>query len=219
MILAGTSLMTEPGPQAEATQSWRGRSGESWTARYWQAIGQAHRRDMLAALHAIRRPFGSLVELGCNAGPNLRLIHEAFPGVALAGADVNAEALGYGLRQARDEGWGYETMTLDLTRDLSLVIADQRAFDVVLCCYALAYVAPANIERVLREVKCLARRAVLLLEPTATSRPSEPCAEHEWAHPFPDLVRAVWPDAWSITDWPVSPPADRLNHLTLVEVG
>jgi pseudaminic acid biosynthesis-associated methylase len=69
---------------------WRADFGDAYLERN-RAAGGA-RGPFWRALHA-RHPFASVLEVGCNAGANLRWLAELVDPAAVYGVDVNARAL------------------------------------------------------------------------------------------------------------------------------
>src|SRR5438270_4197698 len=142
---------------------WAKQGGEAWVAKYWDDY-RAPRRDMIVS--AIGDNFGvpaSVLDVGCNAGPNLRRLAEEFPDCALTGFDVNAEAIAF----AR-ERFGEMGKPVDLrvgTFEEELPALPSHAFDLVISSFSLAYVPPRDLERILGHCVRAARRGLVLAEP------------------------------------------------------
>src|SRR3954467_5961965 len=82
-------------PASVPTAFWAKQGGDDWVRGYWDDY-RSPRRDMIVS--ALRAEFGEptgVLDVGCNAAPNLRRIHEEFPGCTLAGFDVNEEAIAF----------------------------------------------------------------------------------------------------------------------------
>lgn len=132
-------------------------------ARYWDDH-RSPRRDALVS--AIRDSFGSpasVLDVGCNAGPNLRRVHEEFPACALAGFDVNAEAIVFATERFAELG-----VPADLwvgTFDDALPRRTTDSADLVVSSFALAYVPPRDISRILGHCIRIAQRGLVLAEP------------------------------------------------------
>jgi len=96
--------------------------------------------------------------------------------------------------------------------------------DVVLSCYALAYLAPADLDAVLYDLGRVARRAVVLAEPMTDQPQAVPhpalSGYREWAHNYQASVR--WLPTWqplTVRVDPVTPPVDRLNGILVAVAG
>jgi cyclopropane fatty-acyl-phospholipid synthase-like methyltransferase len=171
-------------------------------------------RDLVIQGLRLLRPFTRVLEIGCNAGPMLRRIHREWPGLHLAGMDVNREAVNHGLAAARSEGWEWDAYAGDFTAGLRALT---EPYDVVVSCYALAYAGPEQIDGVMAEVARLARGGVVLAEPMirGPSRRLEthPDASVEWAHDVEGLLRGRVEAKTIWTRWTVDPPVDRLDGV------
>lgn len=204
----------------EATAHWatRHEAVPDWAHAYWTSAHLAHRRVVLDVLEAAP-DWDSLLELGCNAGPNLRLIRQAWPLAELVGLDVNEAALAEA-RAQRAQGALARVGLLQGTIPEELMGWPSQSVDVVLSVYALAYVAPEDLMRTLFEAQRIARTALVLAEPMpAPDLPTGqiPTAPRlEWCHDY-----AARLTAWGcrVRIWPVTPPADALNAVLLAEVA
>jgi ubiquinone/menaquinone biosynthesis C-methylase UbiE len=144
---------------------------------------------------AIRERFSapsSVLDVGCNAAPNLRRVHEEYPSCALAGFDVNAEAIGYA--QARFVEMGTDVNLWVGAFDDTLPRQATDCFDLVISSFALAYVPPRDLSRVLGHCVRIARRGLVLAEPLPfdAQRPEgvlsgTPDWRHDYARALTDL--------------------------------
>ena len=144
---------------------WRNRGGEAWVETYWSDIGSP-RRDCI--IEAVRTSFGvpsSVLDVGCNAGPNLRRMAAEFPGCRLVGFDINQEAIDGAARRFAALGIEAE-LSVGSYYDV-LPATASASIDVVLSSYALAYVPPVNLRGVLADIVRIARIGLVLAEPLA----------------------------------------------------
>jgi hypothetical protein len=132
-----------------------------WVQGYWDSRSHGHRQLMLEKVKA----FGSvrsLLEIGCNCGPNLALIGKEYPKAELVGIDINPEAIEVGSRiLGRD---GLSNVRLLVRRADELREFQDKAFDLVLTDAVLIYIGPDKIEKVIAEMARLARRALIMIE-------------------------------------------------------
>jgi SAM-dependent methyltransferase len=190
---AGRRMRMGAGRKEVSEGVWRKRGGEEWVERYWND-DHAPRRDCI--VDALRTTFGtpaSVLDVGCNAGPNLRRIADEFPGCRLVGFDINAEAIEGAVRRFAGRG---------IPADLSvgsyydvLPSIPTASIDVVLSSYALAYVPPANLSEVLADIVRIARTGLVLAEPLAFggARPAGVLTVpwYDWRHDYAVVLAGV----------------------------
>jgi len=187
----------------DATLYWQTRhltAGPEWVDRYWQSRAMPHRAQIIRALRSLA-PFASVYEAGCNAGPNLACIRAAWPAVTLAGCDVNPRAV----------AWATEWLvgariTCESLLD-ALVTLAPHAHDVILSCYALAYLGPDDVATAISLMRRAARLGIVVAEPMGPRSERVDGLDYpEWRHPY----QALMPRGEFCA---VQPPADRLNGL------
>lgn len=204
----------------EAAQWWerpRGDTSAHWIATYQQSLKARHRTQIVQIMQTLRPT--SVLEVGAHCGPNLVRLAQDCPWIEqLTGIDVNADAVAGGQR------W---VSALGLSERISLVqgrVPEKTdglasgCVDVVLSCYALAYIAPPDLDAVLAELGRLATTAIVLAEPQIETGVSQwnggVTGYSEWAHPYQQS--GTWMPSWrGLTSRiePVSPPVDRLNGI------
>lgn len=207
----------------EAAEWWARERGErtaSWITNYQQSVRARH-RDVIARLVGAVAPT-SVLELGCHCGPNLVRLAQDYPGIReLVGIDANADAITEGTRwmaQLRLES----RVTLAQGRLPQAISAlPDRSVDVVLTCYALAYVAPGDLDAVLWEMGRVARTAVVIAEPMTIGIPGQQkrslSGYVEWAHNYLDASH--WIGTWrgcTLQMTPIDPPVDQLANVLVV---
>ena len=177
--------------QAAAEASWN-----SWLA--------PHRYNIDLALRLVY-PFRSLYEIGCQAGPNLRMVHTTYPEVELFGCEPCETAR----RVTRDRlPCKIESGVLPFVPGYG-----GRLFDVVLSCYTLAYVSDTDIQYTLKLLS-EACSTIILLEPTSWGAvyPTGMCRNDllkEWRHPYHEIIRGIgWHVAWA---WLLPEPVQNAN--------
>ena len=129
---------------------WAGEFGDSYTVRNAAAAAGRGRfwRSVLTDLEV-----DSVLEVGCNAGPNLGWIGELLPGARIAGVDVNDAALRE-LRAALPEVEAVRAPATELPfRD--------REFDLVFTTGVLIHMSDEALPVVMGEIVRCSRRYVL----------------------------------------------------------
>lgn len=197
----------------------RGEHASHWIATYQKSLGSRHRDVIVSAVQSVP-DVSSVLEVGSHCGPNLIRIAQGCPSVEqLTGIDVNLEAVTAGTRWVTSLGL-QDRITLVEGRvpEKTSSLPDQ-CVDVVLSCYALAYIAPEDLDAVLYEMGRLAKRAIVLAEPmthgSGPSRGRNSLSDYrEWAHNYQAASR--WINTWRGCDLrleTVSPPVDHLNEV------
>jgi SAM-dependent methyltransferase len=185
-----------------------------WFTKYWESTDGSHRDAIITALEHVG-PFSSVLELGCNTGPNLRRIHQRWPGVALVGLDIHAGALAYGRAAAEADGWAWTGVVGDL-RELGRL--EQHA-DVVLSCYSLAYLDPRDIDAALAAALACAKTALIICEPGAGGQevyvPPGPKNVAEYHYNYLKRLHAL-PGTVAVVIFPITPPHVRLHTVLTV---
>ena len=122
----------------------------TWSSRGIDAVRQdfanidyPHRR-WLVEQFARLSPFESVLEIGCGYGPNLQLLEGRFPGLSCHGIDISPNAVREG--NARFASLGNKNIHISVGKAV------------------LLYVGPDKIEKVIRELIRVSRRALLLVE-------------------------------------------------------
>lgn len=124
----------------------------NWVADYRGSTNHPHRKLILDEIKRLKPK--SLLEIGCNAGPNLIRIKQEFPDVKLAGIDPS----NYAIDEAKT------AVEADLKIGLVQEIPFQEQFDVVLCDAVLMYVPDVEIYHVMNEIDRVAKKAVIIVD-------------------------------------------------------
>lgn len=132
---------------------WRDRKID-WDKDYLQTWNHPHRNLIVRVLKTFN--WGSLLEIGCGPGANLVNIVKNIPGRQVGGVDVNPEAIA--LAEKTFKGGLFKVSTGN-----DIMISD-KATDVILSDMALIYVGPTKINSYIKEIKRVARTAVVLCE-------------------------------------------------------
>lgn len=211
---------TNSAASAPATQFWRDRGPESWARvlpTYWEAGGQPHRKALLEALHTLPR-FESLREIGCCAGTNLRLIRETYPWVLLEGTELSIEAATF----AQDK-FAADVKTRVVCTDLfaDAPLWPDRDTDVTVSCYTLAYVAPEDLDDILRHMLRASAIATIIVEPMHNGPVGRLPVTYapEWRHDYKEAINrimAVDPRKADLSVGQISPPTESCDGILAV---
>lgn len=182
-------------PIRDAHRDWT-YNKQNWVKDYWASIEHPHRKLILEIIEQ-EQP-SSLLEVGCNCGPNLGLINREYPGILLAGIDASKDAIAYG--------------KLKLPRTVAMQTADfyhipfaDRTFDIVLDDAALMYAPPDRIKQALRESLRVARNGLIIIERQhIVSKITGAVWAHNYKKLLQDLGLVVTKKKFKKDDWPES---------------
>jgi hypothetical protein len=177
--------MTLPRTTDDLARDWATGADAQWIERYRESWDRPYRHVLVDQVGRFE-PVSSVVELGCHVGPNLRLLASRFPRARIVGVDVNLPAI----EEARRSLAGFPNLTtkcVDLRDELASLEAN--SVDCIVSCFALAYVAPEDVEDVLRGALEAVRKALVLMEPhPASYQLEEPSG---WRHDYLGLLQSV----------------------------
>lgn len=190
-----------------------------WSA-YWDTMHAPHRTALVQTLRTLP-PFSSLLEVGCGPGVNLWRILEAFPDAEVCGIDVSQGAIDSGSERFADADRrgalaGHARVTLcagQIPEDLAAL----QTVDVVVSCYALAYVWPDRINETLARLQQLAHQAIVLAEPMVIPGfDSGPTVRRPAEFRYDYLAWFQQQEGWQVTSMkPVS--VDRMNRILVAQ--
>lgn len=168
-----------------------------WVDLYRESARAEYRQPVASALTAVA-PFETVLDLGCNCGALMPLILDASPTCQVLGVDLAEVAIAAAKRE-----WPAHTWVCASIVDWLPLMAPFHRVDLVTSGSVLCAVVPSDINAVLDAVVALARRAILLQEPTTTPRYREgesPSGVPEWRYDYVTrfaargwhLVSRVW---------------------------
>lgn len=205
----------------EAGNWWatpRGETAANWIANYQRSL-QSRQRTLISEIVGRLAP-ETVFEVGSHCGPNLIRLAADYPALKCLGIDANTEAVEAGRSWVERLGFS-DRIRLSVGRVPEQTLGLATGFaDVVLSCYTLAYIAPADLDAVLYDMGRLATKAVILAEPMSDTDGQAPwhgafhSGYQEWAHNYQAATK--WLNTWhgmTLTRVPVTPPIDRLNAI------
>src|SRR5688572_22982158 len=170
----------------------------------WDSWQAEHRQSVIQAI--ARLDVHSVYEIGCGAGPNLRLLRERYPKMLLTGGELHK-----GHREFANQHFPVE--------HLELPEIPKGTYDCILSLYTLAYVE--NVAPVLRGLYDNGNKYLVLIEPSAHAHPFWAAGFYE-GHALPSFVhdyrtlgeQAGWRTLWR---WPITPHIQGLNVVLVME--
>lgn len=190
-----------------------------WSA-YWATLHAPHRDLLIETLRTLPH-FSSLLEVGCGPGVNLWRIQEAFPDADLTGLDVSEAAIDHGAERFADadrggllRGGGRVALCAGI---LPEALEAMGPVDVVLSCYACAYVPPTLIKDTLDRMRDLANLALVIAEPMVTPYAAGGVLRRDLGEYRYDYLRWINAQAgWKVTAMrPVK--VDRMNRVLVAQ--
>jgi len=135
-------------------------SDPDWVKGYWDSINHPHRNHLIKEI-ALLKP-SAILEIGCNCGPNLRLLGNVCPQCRLLGIDINPESVEKGNIWLRSEGQKNVNLIVGKADNLSQF--PDNSFDIVFTDAVLIYIGPDKIQSVIQEITRVAKKEVILFE-------------------------------------------------------
>ena len=137
-----------------------GDKNNNWIRGYWNSRSHSHRSLLIERISKLNP--SSILEIGCNCGPNLYLLARKFPDAEIVGVDINSMAVDEGNKWFAEEGITNVKLLVKRADDLSSF--SDKSFDIVFTDATLIYVGPDKIMKVMKEMLRIARKTIFLLE-------------------------------------------------------
>lgn len=137
-----------------------GKGSNDWIRGYRDSQNHPHRSFLVETISKFKP--SSILEIGCNCGPNLRLLAKKFPDAKIMGIDINPIAVQKGNEWFAQEG--VLNVNLSVGKADELGQFQDKSFDVVFTDAVLIYIGPDKIKDVMREMIRITHRALILAE-------------------------------------------------------
>ena len=138
---------------------WRNEK-KDWIRDYWDSHNHSHRSFLVEIISKFSP--SSILELGCNCGPNLYLLAKKFPDVEIIGIDINPMAVESGNEWFKQAGILNVKLLVGKADELEQF--KDRSFDVVFTDAVLIYIGPDKIKKIVKEMVRITRKAIILVE-------------------------------------------------------
>lgn len=159
----------------DSKRDW-GYGAGSWIEDYCLSIDHSHRRLIVEALEGFN---GSILEVGCNCGANLKLIQDKYPEIQLAGIDVNADVI----ERAKE----FLPKPIFKVASVLNIPFEDKEFEVVIADAVFMYIE--DIARALTEIDRVVRRGVVIVD--WSDGASEKVKEFHWVRDYKALLEAL----------------------------
>lgn len=162
-------------PASDPHFDWR-YGGDSWIEEYKTSVQHPHRQTIVELLR--EHPWDSLLEVGCSAGPNLKVIRDSFPDKKLYGVDVNAPSV--------EAAKAFVDAEFAVASFHKLPFED-KSVDIILADAVLMYAKPEEIREVMKELSRVAKHRILIVDRVTPSVLGED-AGGVWGRDYPTLL-------------------------------
>lgn len=173
-----------------------------WIKGYLEtSIKHPHRQLIIDALKTLGH-LDNILEVGCNCGPNLKLINEKLliDHKHLSGLDISSDAIAFA--RAYMPNINFQVGKLE-----DKLPFHDKQFTCVIADAVLMYVLPENIKKVLKEMDRVTSRTIIIVDRFHQSREGYRRG-HGWARNYQvlleDLGYFVLSKSFDRNTWPVS---------------
>ena len=139
---------------------WSENSRDDWVKSYWNSQNHPHRAFLIERISKFSP--NSILEVGCNCGPNLLLLANKFPNAKIRGVDSNPMAIQKGNEWLAQEGISNVRLLEGKADELGQF--NDKSFDMVFTDAVLIYIGPDKIKEVMKERIRITRSALILME-------------------------------------------------------
>jgi len=196
---------------------WKNRhlkEGTEWiTKGYWDIRDLPSRHFLLEKIRHFY-PIASILEVGCNCGPNLYVINKRCPWLEIRGIDINSAAVKIG----NDLFAKKSNVELSVGKADDLKFPDN-SFDVVFTNAVLVHIGPTKTKTIIKEMLRVAKKGVLLMEwhqegadPLGTRLGNSFINQCRWVRDYRELLKKfvredqihfykIPPEVWPGDDW------------------
>lgn len=162
--------------ETDTRKDWRN-GGADWIEEYVLSSEHPHRNLIVNAVKGFSS-FAGILEVGCNAGPNLYRLSQAFPETQLAGIDINEPAV------ARAQS--YLQKAILKVGTATTIPFENESFDVGIVDAVFMYLSPDEMHQAASELQRVIRKGIVLVEWFDES-PEGVVKDFHWARNYPEL--------------------------------
>lgn len=137
-----------------------GRGSSDWIKSYRNSMDHPH-RQILIDIISKHNPL-SILEIGCNCGPNLYLLGKKFPGAEIRGVEINPLAVQKGNEWLEQDGISNVKILDGKAGELRQF--QDKSFDIVFTDAVLIYIGPDKIKEVIMDLVRITSCALILVE-------------------------------------------------------
>jgi ubiquinone/menaquinone biosynthesis C-methylase UbiE len=192
---------------------WRYRSCKGdWggNTTYAETYDHPHRQDILDILKEEYGGYFTLLEVGCNSGPNIEAIKRVWGLAGVVGTDINPKAI----KEARQLN---PYIPFYVSKADKIGFPD-KSFNVVLADAVLMYVGPDKIQKVAKEMLRVASKQIIIVDFHQDGFPAKGKVElGHWVRDYRELFKGYDVEVRKITNWK-SYSWQKLGHIIVVNL-
>jgi len=137
-----------------------GNGSNDWIKGYCDSLDHPHRSVLVETISRFNP--SSILEVGCNCGPNLYLLAKRFPDAKIRGIDINPMAVHEGNKWFTQES--IPNVRLSVGKADELDQFQDKSFDVVFTDAVLIYIGPDKIKGIMKNAIRITRQALIFME-------------------------------------------------------
>ena len=137
-----------------------GKGSDDWVKGYRDSHDHPHRSFLVETISRFNP--SSILEIGCNCGPNLYLLAKKYPDAEIMGIDINPMAVQEGNEWFAQGGISNVKLLEGKADELSQL--QDKSFDVVFTDAVLIYIGPDKIKEAISELIRITQKALIFIE-------------------------------------------------------
>jgi SAM-dependent methyltransferase len=169
--------------------------GKRWSREYIGSTNHPHREQIINAISSFA-PLVSMLEIGCNSGPNLMLLAQRFPDAIIYGVDINKQAIRTGKKML--EAQNIKNIELFTCKADALDWVADKSMDVVFTDAVLMFIGTDKIRKIITEMGRIFRKALVCNEYHSVSPPKGNYDGGTWVHDYQCLIKTCIPSLKNI---------------------
>jgi ubiquinone/menaquinone biosynthesis C-methylase UbiE len=134
---------------------------KSWNKDYLNSVDRTHRVKISQTIASFQ-DVNKVLDVGCAVGANLLKLREYLPKAKLTGVDINASAIKFAkihFASVKDNNVAFKVKDLTKFKDFN-----DNEFDVIFTDAVLMFIAPSDIDNVIKDFIRIAKKGIVLNE-------------------------------------------------------
>tara|TARA_B100001142_G_scaffold296600_1_gene318397 strand:+ start:585 stop:1271 length:687 start_codon:yes stop_codon:yes gene_type:complete len=163
-----------------------------WTKTSLTSLDLLHRNQLTLSIASLKNN-DSILEIGCAAGPNLRLLREKLPNSNLFGIDINNQAI----REAQKYfgSMNDNKVFLSSRQAHHLDIFEDKNFDVVFSQAVMVCIPPPTFNRTIEQILRVTKKTIIFNEYHKDGAVDGFFDQGRWVYDYRSIIKKYYPDA------------------------